>query len=447
MPVDLMSLGLPGKQLHPRDLPRCEAPGLYVHIPFCFHKCHYCDFYSITRQTPERMTRFVDLILREADMWTASARRGQSAAPPRVVISPRTIFFGGGTPSLLPLDQMRRLIRGLRDRIDFSEVNEWTVEINPATASLEYCQMLRESGVDRLSFGVQSFDRDELKILERHHDPDDVPRSIELARSSGFSRLNVDLIYAIPGNSERSRFSGANLPVLPARAEKGGHSCLKAGVSPFLGQTMRSWEDSLRSAIALNVPHVSAYNLTYETNTPIAVKKRLGQLAVTEESVELEMLKLARARLAESGRPPYEISNYAISGEECRHNLLYWTGGSYVGLGPSAASHIEGTRFKNRPHLGEWERAIEAGHLPAQDVETLTDEQRRGELVMLMLRLTRGVSYADYSARTGRDARSDFAEQLDRLSKIKLIEIDEAGFRLTDAGLSVADAIGAEFLV
>jgi oxygen-independent coproporphyrinogen-3 oxidase len=398
----LISLGLPSAALHPRELPRAPVPGLYVHVPFCFHKCHYCDFYSITRQTPERMTRFVDLVLREAEMWA----RGD--AP---FVSPRTVFFGGGTPSLLPLGQMRRLIVGLRVRFDFSDLREWTVEVNPATASLEYCQMLRECGVDRLSFGAQSFDRDELKILERHHDPDDVPRSIELARAAGFSRLNADLIYAIPG------------------------------------QALESWGRSLEAAIALNVPNISAYNLTYEPNTPMAVKKRLGQLIPTSETLELEMLHVARRRLAESGRPAYEISNYATSGEECRHNLLYWTGGSYVGLGASAASHVEGTRFKNRPHLGEWENAIDAGHLPAQDVETLSPEQRRGELVMLMLRLTRGVSYADYSARTGRDARSDFAEQIDRLGKIQLIEIDDRGFRLTEQGLNVADAIGAEFLV
>jgi oxygen-independent coproporphyrinogen-3 oxidase len=400
--TSLMSLGLPRADLHPRDLPRAIVPGLYVHVPFCFHKCHYCDFYSITRQTPERMSRFVDLVLREAEMWTG---------PDLPVVRPRTVFFGGGTPSLLPLEQMRRLIDGLRERFDFSELNEWTIEVNPATASLEYLKMLRDSRVDRLSFGAQSFDREELRVLERHHDPEDVPRSIEWARSARFDRLNVDLIYAIPG------------------------------------QTIESWNRSLDAAIALKIPHISAYNLTYEPNTPIAVKKRLGQLIATDEAVEVSMLKVARSRLTASGRAPYEISNYAEPGEDCRHNLLYWTGGSYVGLGPSAASHVEGTRFKNRPHLGEWEQAIEAGHLPAQDVETLSQEQRRGELVMLMLRLTRGVNYAEYSARIGSDARTDFAEQLDSLSKLQLIHTDNRGFHLTDQGLNVADSIGGEFLV
>src|ERR1700722_169492 len=165
-----------------------SVKALYIHIPFCFHKCHYCDFYSITRQTPQRMEEFVDRILAEADFWT-DGRRGPA-------IEPTTIFFGGGTPSLLPLKAMQRLIVGLRRRFDLSRTTEWTVEINPATVDDGYCQMLRELGVDRLSFGAQSFRATELALLERHHDPDDVPRSLEIARSAGFGRLNLDLIFA-----------------------------------------------------------------------------------------------------------------------------------------------------------------------------------------------------------------------------------------------------------
>ena len=156
---------------------------------------------------------------------------------------------------------------------------------------------------------------------------------------------------------------------------------------------------------------------------------------------------MRQSRLSEFGRLPYEISNYAVPGEACQHNLLYWTGGSYVGLGPSAASHVEGTRFKIVRTSANGKVAIESGHLPANEVETLSPAQRRGELVMLALRLSRGLSFADYSARTGHDARLDFADQLDRLSNIELIEIDDRGFRVTDKGLPVADAIAAEFLV
>ena len=303
----------PAEILSPRDVPRGDVPGLYVHIPFCFHKCHYCDFYSITRQNEQRMTQYVDRILREAEMWTGGGP----------TLRPRTIFFGGGTPTLLPPDDMRRLLVGLGERIDLADVDEWTVEANPATVTIEYCRMLRACGVNRISFGAQSFITAELATLERHHDPTDVPRSLALARAAGFERINVDLIFAIPG------------------------------------QNFASWSQSLESAIALDTEHISCYALTYEPNTPMAVKKRLGHLTPAAEELELQMLHHTRRRLREAGYEPYEISNFARPGGPCRHNLLYWTGGSYIGLGPSAASHVHGTRWRNRPHLREWEQAID----------------------------------------------------------------------------------------
>lgn len=380
--------------LRTTQLPDATIDGLYVHIPFCFHKCHYCDFYSITRQTPERMNRFVDLLLAEADLWTHRYPQ------------PRTIFFGGGTPSLLPIDTMDRLLTGLSDRFDFSRVDEWTIEVNPATADLDYLEMLREHGVDRLSFGAQSFVESELKMLERHHNPADVERSVALAREAGFSRLNVDLIYAIPG------------------------------------QSIDSWRYSLERAIALKTPHISCYGLTYESNTPMTVRKRLGQFKAADDDTELAMFDLTRTLLAEHGIDWYEISNYATPGEECRHNLVYWSGGNYIGIGPSAASHVEGHRFKNRPHLGEWENAVPSGALPVVEHEVLTHDQRTAERVMLELRLRRGVRWSDFSD----DLRSIYADMLSRLGDLKLITIDATGFRLTEGGLHVADAVAGEFV-
>ena len=400
MPV--IAPSTPPTPLDITTLPRAPIHGLYVHIPFCFHKCHYCDFYSITRQTPDRMDRFVDLLLAEADQWKKHR--------PLDLLRPATIFFGGGTPSLLPLESMARLLRELQIRFDFSEVDEWTVEVNPTTASLDYCQMLRSHGVTRLSFGAQSFNSAELSTLERHHDPDDVPRSIQLAREAGFDRLNVDLIYAVPG------------------------------------QTLSSWSQSVDQALALGTNHLSCYALTYEPNTPMAVKKRLGVVRAVEDELELEMMRHTRSRLTSAGLPPYEISNYSAPGQECRHNLMYWTGGNYLGLGPSAASHLEGWRWKNRPHLGEWERAVASENLPAIDVEQLTPLQRAGELAMLMLRLSSGLNFDTFSARTGYDARKLFAPTLERLAKTGLIRIDNVAIRLSEQGIAVADAISAEFL-
>jgi oxygen-independent coproporphyrinogen-3 oxidase len=393
-------------RLDPAALPEAEVAGLYVHVPFCFHKCHYCDFYSITRQSAERMSRFVDLVLREAQSWAGG----------RAKVEPKTMFFGGGTPSLLPLAEMRRLIGGLREIFDCSAVDEWTIECNPATVSLEFLAMLRESGVDRLSFGAQSFDRAELAILERHHEPEDVKRSLELARVAGFERLNIDLIYAIP-------------------ATAGG-----------AGQDLSSWAMSLEEAISLGTEHLSCYGLTYEHNTPMAVKKRLGTIRAVEDEVELEMLHHTRRRLAEAGYFPYEISNYAKNGEECRHNLIYWNGGNYLGLGPAAASHVEGIRWKNRPHLGEWETAIEKNEIPAMDVERLSVSQRASELIMLQLRLRQGVDVGAVEKLSGVNPLEEHAAMLKRLEKLKLINVGDDFFYLTEAGINVADAIAAEFL-
>ena len=385
-----------------RQLPPVRTDGLYVHIPFCPHKCHYCDFYSVTQQSPDRMHRFVDLILREADFWAGSA------CAPRPV--PRTIFSGGGTPSLLPLDDMARLLSGLRSRFDLRGLSEWTVECNPATVSPEYCSMLRQSGVDRLSFGAQSFNPAELSLLERHHLPSDVAQMMTMARDAGFRHVNVDLIYAIPG------------------------------------QSLDSWSRSLRAAVELQSEHISAYNLTYEPHTPLAVKKRLGQITPVDEQTELAMLRMARETLAEAGYFAYEISNYARAGEECRHNLLYWNGGNYIGLGPSAASHVEGHRWRNRPHLGEWEQAVNNGELPAVDVEHLTPRQRAGELVMLQLRLAGGVRFEQFKAKLQQDPKELYALLLERLERIGLIRIDNECFALTEKGINVADAVAGEFL-
>lgn len=407
MPLDLLT---PNRRtLRPQELPAVEVPGLYVHIPFCAHKCHYCDFYSITRQPMQRMERFVELLLREADIWSQREERSQGPLL-RPFLLPRTVFFGGGTPTLLPPPLMQRLIAGLRDRFDFSLVNEFTVEANPATVDRAYCDALLEAGVTRLSFGAQSFNTTELHLLERHHNPDDVPRSVDTARAAGFKRLNIDLIYAIPG------------------------------------QSFESWCGSLESALSLGLSHLSCYGLTYEPNTPITVRKRLGQFQPAAESLELEMFHHTRNRLTAAGLAPYEISNFAAPGEPCRHNLLYWHGGSYIGLGPSAASHVEGFRFKNRPHLGEWERSIEAAQLPATDIESLTPRQRAGELVMLALRLPEGIRFDTITRLTKLDPRDLFRDQLAKLHHHALLDITPDRFRLTPKALDIADAVSAEFV-
>ncbi|MEL7237863.1 MAG: radical SAM family heme chaperone HemW [Planctomycetota bacterium] len=275
------------------------ATSLYVHVPFCTHKCHYCDFYSITRQTDDRMMQFVRRTLRELDGWLASDVR----------VEPTTIYFGGGTPSLLPLDAMTRLLDGIAERTDLSRVEEFTVEVNPATADARYLAAMRQRGVGRISIGAQSFDDRELAVLERHHDPADVGKAVRLARDAGIDRQSIDLIFAVPG------------------------------------QTLDDWQRTLDAGLAIGTEHLSCYGLTYEPNTPLTVRRRLGRVTAVEESVEVQMFRHTRDVCAAAGRPSYEISNYAEPGRESRHNLAYWAGDNYLGLGPSAASHVGGLRF------------------------------------------------------------------------------------------------------
>ena len=380
-------------------LPDGAVDGLYVHVPFCLHKCHYCDFYSIVGQSEARMDRFVDLLLCEADFWRQHR-----------TVQPATVFIGGGTPTLLPVGHMARLLAGLRQRFDLSGVGEWTVEANPATVDGDYCRMLIDYGIGRLSMGAQSFRPAELLALERHHRPDDVARSLEIARSAGFSRLNIDLIFAIPG------------------------------------QTLSSWSDNLRRALDLGTEHLSCYALTYEPNTPLGVKRRTGAVPAVEESLELEMLRHTRRVLAEAGLPAYEISNFARPGCQCLHNLMYWSGGSYLGLGPSAASHIHGWRWRNSPNLGEWETAVSHKRLPAVDVESLNAAQRAGELAMLQLRTTRGITFNEFLNRTGIDPRRVYQTLARQLATAGLLTVTDTAMALTEAGVAVADAVAAEFL-
>ncbi|MEM1012804.1 MAG: radical SAM family heme chaperone HemW [Planctomycetota bacterium] len=370
--------------------------GLYVHVPFCVHKCHYCDFYSITRQSPERMARYVDLVLTEADLWSDADTEF------------RTIFFGGGTPSLLPADDMARLVRGLRDRLDLSRVDEFTVEVNPNHVTPGYFETLRDIGVTRVSLGAQSFVPAELQALERDHEPACVAPAVEAARDAGIARQSIDLIHAIPG------------------------------------QTAESLAVSLDAAIATGVDHVSCYALTYEPNTPLYVRRRLGRVVATPEDEELDLFRLVRRRLSDAGLSPYETSNFATPGFECRHNVSCWSGDDYLGLGPAAASHASGVRWRNEPHLGRWERRVGSDILPVIEAERLSPADRAAELAWLNLRMTRGIDSDDFAARTGDAVDSWFGDALPRLAEAGLIESDVTSIRLTTRGVELTDAIAAE---
>ncbi len=370
---------------------------LYVHLPFCAAKCHYCDFYSIAAEGQD-VDGTVDAVLAEAE------RRA-----PR---EPRTVFFGGGTPSLLSIEQLRRLLDGLERITGFRGSSvETTLESNPESVDRDKAEALRELGVGRLSIGFQSLEPATLELFGRVHGVEDSFRAFEAARAGGFDEINVDLIYAAPGHDEER------------------------------------WAVDLPRVLALGPKHVSAYALAFEEETLFSKWLAEGKIQAQPEERELALFHQTRRVLAEHGFEAYEVSNFAPSGHECRHNLNYWANGPYVGIGPSAVSHVGGRRAGNHKALAAWRAAVRDGRSTEAWDETLAPRERLGESWWLGLRLSRGVDPAALRAVAGwrEDDDPALAVAAPFLDE-GLLEEAAGRVRLTAKGLPLADAISRAFL-
>ena len=369
-----------------------QVDGLYVHVPFCFRKCHYCDFYSIVDR-PERQRAFAERLIDE--MTTLGALIGPGV---------RTVFVGGGTPTLLGPDVWRRVLAELARSFDLSGVVEFTVEANPETVTAELMTVLAAGGVNRISIGAQSFDVRHLKTLERWHEVDNVTRAVDAARAAGIDDVNLDLIFAIPG------------------------------------QLLDDWRADLRRALALEPVHLSCYALTYEPDTPMTVKLRQGLIGRCDEQLEATMYERTIEALAGAGFEHYEISNFARPGRRCEHNLVYWRSGNWLGLGPGAASHVDGLRWKNVPNVGRY--LTVRGGAPVQEVERLDADGRFGEQLMMRLRLIDGVEL-DWLDRQLDARRGAVVEQHIGAG---LLKRTDTHLRLTRRGLLLGDSVAAELL-
>ena len=381
------------------------APGtaLYVHLPFCAAKCHYCDFFSIAvdgHHLPQ-VDALVEAVLAEA------ARR----LPPDRGLAPRTVFIGGGTPSLLSTRQLTRLIDGLDDLTGFrNSAEEVTAECNPESLDHDKALCLLDLGVARLSIGFQSLRAEVLESFGRVHAVDDSFRAYEAARAAGATNLNVDLIFAAPG------------------------------------QTCEAWVEDLERVLDLAPDHLSAYNLAFEEGTLFKHRLDRGELQQAPEELELAMFEATRRVLKSRGYEGYEVSNFSLYGRHCTHNVNYWHNGDYVGLGPSAVSKVGWRRFGNTKNLEAYRRG--AGDSTETWEETLEPAARLGETWWLGLRLMEGVQPEAARARSGAgplEARA--AEALARrMLDLGLLEQHATAYRLTDRGLPVADAVAREFL-
>ena len=378
-----------------------DTSALYVHVPFCTTKCHYCDFYSIAGHL-DKIPKYLAAIQKDIDLQT---RHFHTPAP-------ETIFIGGGTPTLLPPSDLSSLFGMLLNSINSKNIKEFTTEANPNTFDAPRAAVLEKFGVNRISFGAQSFNPAELHVLQRDHDPKCVAPAVKTARNAGITNINIDLIFGVPG------------------------------------QTLSSLRDSLAQALDLEPKHLSCYSLVYEPNTPMTARLKNGQFRAIDESLELEMFGLVQETLAAAGLNRYEISNFARPGFECRHNLHYWHGDNYLAYGPAAAAHHSGFRWKNVPSLTRYIDALLSPdpRIPITQFEHLTGPARWGELAMLAMRLDEGLVVDNFIRRTGLNAKAILAGVIQKYDGLNLLECTENGLRLTPRAVNVSDTIIAEVL-
>ncbi len=384
---------------------------LYVHVPFCARKCEYCAFFS-EQANGELTNRYVAALQRELELVADD-------------LQPRTIFFGGGTPSLLNLRQWETILRTM-DRLGLRGASEFTVECNPATVSLDKARLLRDFGVNRISMGVQSLDAALLDRLGRVHSRDMVFRSYDILRQAGFDNVNLDLMFAIPG------------------------------------QTLEVWRATLAEALALGSEHLSSYEVIYEEDTPLYEQLRAGEFDV-DEDLACAMYEELLGRAAAAGFHQYEIANFArdtvspetgsrepgstgIPSRACRHNINYWRGGAYYGLGPSATGYVRGIRTKNWSNTQLYCEQLERGRRAIESREELAPLARAGETAAFGLRMNAGWPFADFQSATGFDLRQDWAADMDSLVQRGWGRSSASHFQLTAQGLRFADAAAELFL-
>lgn len=377
---------------------------LYVHVPFCARKCEYCAFYS-EATSGELIQRYVDALVLELAM----------VAPD---LTPDTVFFGGGTPSLLNLKQWEQILQAM-ERLNLLGASEWTVECNPATVSSDKARLWRRYGINRVSMGVQSLDETLLDRLGRVHSRDMVYRSFDLLRAAGFGNINVDLMFAIPG------------------------------------QTLEIWRDTLDQAMALGSEHLSSYEVIYEEDTPLYEQLQAGEFSVNED-LACAMYEELVARATAGGFVQYEIANFAraqpganasgVPGRACRHNVNYWRGGSYHGLGPSAAGYVRGVRTKNWSNTPMYCEALEHGRRPTESVETLPPLRRAGETAAFGFRMNAGWTFDQFQHTTGYDLGQEWKSELERLTQQGWACRESDRVYLTPRGLRFADAVAEMFL-
>ncbi|ROL60999.1 radical SAM family heme chaperone HemW [Bacteroidetes/Chlorobi group bacterium ChocPot_Mid] len=313
--------------------------GIYIHIPFCVKKCFYCDFYSIEKLSLQE--KFVNYLTKEIKIFSDIHPYNKNID---------SVFFGGGTPSLLTAVELELIINSLKNNFNISTNAEWTIESNPGTLTFENLREYLDLGINRISIGVQSFVESELKFLRRIHTSSEAYNSIQEAKKAGFKNLNIDIIFSIPE------------------------------------QTLESLNQTLDAIQELKPQHISAYSLIYEKGTPLFEAYKRNEIQKIDDDTDAELYEFLSKYLIKLGYEHYEVSNFAINGFKCNHNLNYWNGGDYFGFGPSAHSFFNNKRYWNFKSLNKYFEKIDDYQLPVEDSEILSSENILNERIMLGLR-------------------------------------------------------------
>lgn len=365
--------------------------GLYIHIPFCTKKCGYCNFYSVPILNQDVHGLCSCLI-------TEIQRRLEDSVD--------TIYIGGGSPSCLG-DDLVGLVRRIIEITDSPE--EFTVEVNPTQAQSKLLENLVMLGVNRISIGAQSFNPAELKVLERDASPGQILDSIKIARKAGFDNISLDLIFAIPG------------------------------------QTIDSWEETLKTAIEANPTHISAYSLSFEDGTALTDQLNEGKIHRSDENIDRLMYDIAIDRLREAGFEQYEISNFAKSEFQCQHNLKYWNNTEYLGVGPAAGSFYKNQRTLNFADMTKYFVAIKSGHNPFDEVHIPNEMEFACETAVLGLRKIEGINLSRFTEQTGYNFLEMFAVPVKNYTEQNLLILENDSIRLARVALPIADSILSDF--
>ena len=376
---------------------------LYIHIPFCVRKCNYCDFLSFPQPTDVH-GRYVTQLLREI----------RATAPDCREMIVRSVFIGGGTPSLIGESLIEELMATVRSCYRMAEDAEVTIECNPGSTLRHKFAAYRRAGINRLSIGLQSADNAELKMLGRVHSFEEFLKSYQSARMEGFKNINVDLINCIPM------------------------------------QSLKTWKKTLRTVLMLKPEHVSVYNLIIEEGTPFYRMQEEGLLMMPSEEEQAEIDTFTKEYLARQGYHRYEISNWAKEGLECRHNSGYWTGVPYLGFGLGAASYFDSKRWNNTSDLSEYMNYDFVGDRSStvrKDVRELSREEQIEEFMFLGLRMTKGISSSSFLTRFGQHLDSVYGKVLDKDIISGLIESCDGRYRLTERGMDVSNVVLSGFLL